>query len=83
VASKAAGVKEATGAALSPRQGRSKRVRSRCVGRLLGQSLGPCRDEHGPFSICSKKSTGSNLKWSKRCLPLLDKIPIKYVFAEN
>jgi hypothetical protein len=28
---------------------------ARCMGRLLGQSLGPARDEQGPFSICSKK----------------------------
>jgi hypothetical protein len=52
-------------------------------GLATGRLLGPARDEHGIFSICSKNSIDSNFKWSKRCLPLLENFLIKYIFVEN
>jgi hypothetical protein len=57
VASNAVSAEEAAAvsATLSPGQGRSKGVRFRCMGWLLGRLLGLARDEHGIFSICSKK----------------------------
>jgi hypothetical protein len=65
---------------LARRAGRERNgVRWRSVAAQAGlvRKVGPAarqaRNEHGHFFLIQKSSTDSNLKWSKRCLPLLEK----------